>query len=725
MNQDWRFISRLVVRRTGFPLEPLLDLAMTNSITAIDQLLTKEDEISDAGQMLLRSFHAEVQNCYDVGDKEGLKILSKARQQLGKGYVRPEQIDNLCQHFAATDFGASMRRYRELLKQGQSLRVEAEAIFAKELWAKRCTLRKTFQDPWKQEAVFTSNPDAFNNGFHEFLSNETLLAKRTARTKALERRYMSYLQRFCAKNDTASFFGPMNYGALGQRHDEPVRLTMEEGKMRGRKVFYSFWMVAALAEAMAQEADIQDCLKPRLHPLWRLDGKELALVYGDETLPLSPRTLALLRQLDGTLSRAEVRAASADPQVFDKTLDMLLQKGIIQLTIPLPSTIFDPFSFLERFVAALPDGLSAKTRWSIELDSFRNLIAQLPTTHLAQRQLLCREMEERFTALTGQAARRLAGKTYADRTLFYEECDGTIAELSFNAAFTTDLRQRLALVFELLGTYGQLLNRYYQKIAQRAFAQLSDGRPAMPYGAFIQKLEALLDLGQLDMRDPTLEAFVGGLTRLIAVHADKPVVRLEHEDLVFLLGEDNPNLGLHTSPDLMFAAKDLEALARGDYRLVLGEVHQFLAMWGSQLLFDRQREAVEHETERCLDLLPNYAGLATILNTRRHKGLLNESFPGTFIELLGHPSDRSRDVVAIRDLEVCDTGSELELRLNKSDRRLAIYNSGDDKLHLWAFAVPRVTSLSIHLPGHTPRIEISGVVQTPPNYVVVPNPAGR
>jgi len=134
-------------------------------------------------------------------------------------------------------------------------------------------------------------------------------------------------------------------------------------------------------------------------------------------------------------------------------------------------------------------------------------------------------------------------------------------------------------------------------------------------------------------------------------------------------------------------------------------------MWGSQLLFDRDQPEVMAETEALIASLPNYQGLATVLHSRRHKGLLHESFPGTLIELMGHPSGRARDTVALRDLEVADTGDELVLRSTRTGRRVTLYNSGDDKLHLWAFAVPRVTNPPIGGDAaHTPRIEIGEVV---------------
>jgi hypothetical protein len=90
--------------------------------------------------------------------------------------------------------------------------------------------------------------------------------------------------------------------------------------------------------------------------------------------------------------------------------------------------------------------------------------------------------------------------------------------------------------------------------------------------------------------------------------------------------------------------------------------------------------------------------------------LLHESFPGTFIELSGHSAEPNRARVALRDLEVADINGELLLREADSGRRLTIYNSGDDKVHLWAFAVPRVTNPPLGGAGHTPRIEIGEVV---------------
>ena len=281
-----------------------------------------------------------------------------------------------------------------------------------------------------------------------------------------------------------------------------------------------------------------------------------------------------------------MRAGAADPSLFDRTIEALATKEVIQLDIPLPSTVFDPFGQLRAYLVALPVDVAARQPWLNHLDAFGELISRMPEAPLAERQQCTAAMEAMFTQLTDMPARRSAGETYADRTLYYEECDGTVAELSFSKSFTDDLVKRLDPVMALSSAYGQLLQRHYKRLALRAFRKVSGDRPVLPYGVFIGALDALEAAGGLDRSDPELDTFQTYLDALVASRSEQPVIQLDRDELAPLLSDD-VNLGLHTSPDLMMAAKDFSALRRGDYRLVLGEVHQFLAMWGSQLLFDK------------------------------------------------------------------------------------------------------------------------------------------
>lgn len=707
MSAPWTFVSRLVVRCAGFPIEPLLALSFDDSARAIDAVTALDRKLKVLTQQLAERFRACVNDARAGGDAAGLQALSKARRTVAMG--RLDEAQALCAHLGSDTLQSGLLQYRAAVEQSQQLIAQARVVFERELAAKRQALWATSRDPCIQEALFISNPDAYERTLGPYLAGAAPAAARSGKARKLERRLITYLQRFCAKNDTASFFGPMNYGFLGHHESAPLICLRLSGKMRERRPYCSFWMVAELARVMADDPAIRPLLVPNLHPMWSLHDTSLRRVYGGAEVPLAQATADLLAKLDGRTSVQALRQADAHPASFNARLSRLIEKGVVRLEIPVPSTIFDPMRFLVEFVEALPPSLPQRRLWLDRLQPFLDWMAQLQQADLAQRQRISAQVEQRFTQLTGQTARRLAGMTYADRTPFYEECEGTIERLSFSDAFVRELNRRLSLSLELSGCYGQLLARHYQRVARRAFRKIAGDRDRLLYGEFISGLEALEARGELDMADAELEDFHQHFRALIEAHADQPVVRLERRDLAPLLVDDAKQ-GLHISPDLMFDAPSLDAIGRGNYRLVLGEVHQFLAMWGSQLLFDRHASEVRQETLSLLERLPNYQGLATILHTRMHKGLLHESFPGRWIQLLGWPAADAKQVVALRDLEVVERGQALELVSVPNGQRVAIYNSGDNKLHLWAFAVPRVMTIPVQLPNHTPRIEIGDTV---------------
>ena len=189
--------------------------------------------------------------------------------------------------------------------------------------------------------------------------------------------------------------------------------------------------------------------------------------------------------------RCALRESADDPVSFDKVIGALIEKQLVELEIALPSTIFDPFAFLRTFVQELPETVAARAQWCGHLAEFAHLIAGMPEAPLDERRRRSLAMEALFTRLTQLSGRRAAGETYADRTLYYEECDGTVSDLSFNSGFTEDLVERLKPALALSASYGELLQRHYKGDALRAFREVSGGRASLPYGVYIGALDAL------------------------------------------------------------------------------------------------------------------------------------------------------------------------------------------------------------------------------------------
>jgi hypothetical protein len=112
-------------------------------------------------------------------------------------------------------------------------------------------LRAVAQDGPFREAVTWQNPAA--------LANAVLKVAEDARTKpSVARRreeiVASYWQRYCAKNDTIGFFGPLAWGRI--RGEGPALAARSGALVRERAVHLEAWGVQALAETIDPELRI-------------------------------------------------------------------------------------------------------------------------------------------------------------------------------------------------------------------------------------------------------------------------------------------------------------------------------------------------------------------------------------------------------------------------------------------------------------------------------------
>lgn len=106
-------------------------------------------------------------------------------------------------------------------------------------------LRGVARDPLFREAVTWQNPAALAHAV------TNVAAGRTAKPSQMRRReevVASYWQRYCAKNDTIGFFGPLAWGRID---DDAPALSVRSGALtRASSVHLEAWGVQALAETL-------------------------------------------------------------------------------------------------------------------------------------------------------------------------------------------------------------------------------------------------------------------------------------------------------------------------------------------------------------------------------------------------------------------------------------------------------------------------------------------
>lgn len=102
-----------------------------------------------------------------------------------------------------------------------------------------------------QEAVTWQNPAALANAVLKVAARSQT---KPSRARGREEIVASYWQRYCGKNDTIGFFGPLAWGRI--EDDVPPLHARSGGLVRSRHVHFEAWAVQALAQALDPELRI-------------------------------------------------------------------------------------------------------------------------------------------------------------------------------------------------------------------------------------------------------------------------------------------------------------------------------------------------------------------------------------------------------------------------------------------------------------------------------------
>ena len=112
-------------------------------------------------------------------------------------------------------------------------------------------LSRAAQDARFQEAVTWQNPAALANAVLKVAERSPT---KPSRARGREEIVASYWQRYCGKNDTIGFFGPLAWGRI--EDDGPPLHARSGALVRSRHVHFEAWPVQALAETLDPELRI-------------------------------------------------------------------------------------------------------------------------------------------------------------------------------------------------------------------------------------------------------------------------------------------------------------------------------------------------------------------------------------------------------------------------------------------------------------------------------------
>ena len=226
-------------------------------------------------------------------------------------------------------------------------------------------LRSVARQQRFREAVTWQNPAALVNAVVNVAENAPT---KPSRARGREEIVASYWQRYCAKNDTIGFFGPLAWGRIAD--DGPPLRSRAGSLVRERVVHLEAWPVQALAEALDPqlkiaagpfaEHDLRIALEQhpddrvREHGLASLDRLEAARDAVASAAPV--RLLAALADLDAVFveltGREPVRNAGRAYGARTlcyldcmRDLDVTIGPGLLEEVAPALQVLFEAGSW--------------------------------------------------------------------------------------------------------------------------------------------------------------------------------------------------------------------------------------------------------------------------------------------------------------------------------------------------------------------------------------------
>lgn len=669
--KGWNLFPHLVVRTTGFAFERLEHLRCPEAVASARKLWAEQRELEALkarGPRLRRPPSAV------------LAALKAGRPVDVEGLESPEFFTAYNVHARAAQEAASA----------------FEAAFSRESAAVEEALAALRTEPRFLEAVASSSPP---------VARDLIAGREGAR---LKRQVASYLQRLCAKNETMSFFGPINYGRV--EPDAPTGVTVRWSGpelLVGRNTFAASWLVLGLVRAIAMDPEVALWLVPRRKSFASMPARKGA-APNPASNPASMEELLprLVEAVDGTRPLAELREAlGVEWPLLMEAVRFGLQRNLFTHQLEVPAASHHPLEDLAERLAGIP-GPAARGHLR-ELEGLLRLMSRYGSADAAAKMALNEEMAKRAreqwnvtppapapAAAEGsqQAPRGDSHNFYQDRLPMREECGGDL-RLTLGGERASELTRRLE---PALGLMGEAALRT-RDAARSAVAALVGAR-TVPFW----KVVAAYGDKPLPYDTTVASALAAAIENPAAacVELDASVLPTPREDVP---------LPIVTSIDLLVGASDVEAWSRGEYELVVGDVHDTALVWGWALQFHEERRRVEGEMVRALGALRRPMPFVTVLASRR-TGLLPSEFPGPVVELGGVSARASAWRLPFDDLQVESDGRTARLLSTRLGTEVCLYNGEMESLVQTAFALPRVRPLRVSLGAHTPRLKLGGAV---------------
>jgi Lantibiotic dehydratase, N terminus len=448
----------------------------------------------------------------------------------------------------------------------------------------------TYADPAFREAVIWQNP-----GLAQRLQDVGVGGSRRSKDRGRELVIASYLQRYCLKNDTIGFFGPVGWASAGAS-TAGMEVTPGEQLIARRTTYFEVWAIDKVAEVIAAQGRVAGWLRPRRTRSTFLDGNVLHRPHRRPVV-LTNAEVAILAACDGSRTISDVLDGAGLPGARG-LLARLAELGALRLDLEGPMDAWPERLLRDKLeLVADPDARAAALEPLERMIKARDAVTTADGNPAGLQRALA-ELAETFEQITGSQSTRRAGANYAGRTLVYQDAVRDV-RVELGDAVNRALAVPLGLVLDSVRwLVSEITDRY-----RVLFTELLDHEIARAGGAPVPLLRLLT------MSSPYLPSHGG---RGVGKLATESVAELQRRWQQVLGPSESPSRHQVTadeisakaaecfpwrpapwsgacqhSPDIMIAAASPDEVERGNFLLVLGEIHVTLNTLAGRLFVEQ------------------------------------------------------------------------------------------------------------------------------------------
>jgi hypothetical protein len=579
---EWRLWRLVSLRGAGFAAAEVLKLSSDPCAHAADHLLQAEDEARHKQNQALATVTESLVilrrvNQWEDSDKR--KPLVKAMRSLAKGKI-PARVQITDEVEPAVEaFRAAAARRDETRAQFHEAYEHASAQVSR-------SIRDLAGSGRFQEAIIWQNRRAFHSAVALILHRSEEVGAGGSNHRKHKELIATYLQRYCVKNDTIGFFGPVGWARLVS-HGQALMVRPGADLLATRNVYFESWCIDSLADTLNKNKALSPWIAPHCAPHIHVDGTMLLLPQA-RPMRLAPEQATALRLCDGLNTAKEIAATlthTFPAEVKSEAgayhlLEQLKIKGLIIWEIGIPTGLF-PERILRSLLSRIDDHSLRETAVEAvdRIEGCRAAVARAASNPEKLDQAL-EAMDMVFTRLCNVPSMRSAGKMYAARTLIHEDCRRDI-EVEIGPELLQQLGRPLDLLLTSARWFTFQMAEFYRQLFKGIYTKLTrlNGSSTVNGATFWYNARALLFDRSKSAGNAVLPAFQQNWAEILSLPVGQRHVNYSSGQLRpqiyqrFKAPKAGWSSARYHSPDIMIAASSVEAIRGGDYQFVLGEFH--------------------------------------------------------------------------------------------------------------------------------------------------------